>query len=52
MREIRSACRIVNEGKKLFELEIHKFGNNFKIDLNKILWESADWVHFVQDRDR
>jgi hypothetical protein len=53
--EMGNAYRILvgkPEGKRPLGTSKHRWGNNIKMDLKEIGWESVEWLHLAQDRHR
>jgi hypothetical protein len=40
------------EGKRPFGRSSHRCQDNFKMDLQEVMWGDMDWIDLAQDRDR
>jgi hypothetical protein len=40
------------EGKRQIERPGRRWEDNSTMAFNKIAWESVDWIHLAQDRDK
>jgi hypothetical protein len=55
MEKMRNAYKIFikkPEGKRPCGRPRHRWEDNITMDLRKIGWEGADWMHLSQDRDQ
>jgi hypothetical protein len=41
-----------HEGEMPIGRPTHRSDDNLKVDLKKIEWESVEWIHLAQDRDK
>jgi hypothetical protein len=52
---MRNAYKVLvgkSEGKSTIERPRCSWGNNIKIELREVGWESVNWMHLAQDRDQ
>jgi hypothetical protein len=55
MGEMRNTYIILvgkHEGKRPLGRPRHRWDDNIRRDLRKIVWKFVDWMHLAQDRDQ
>jgi hypothetical protein len=41
----------IPEGKRIFEKNRHRWGDNTGVYVRRIGWEGVDWIHLAKDTD-